>query len=310
MLINLLKPIPLIIWFDNSSNIKIVYMSYLFYFIMPTNSKNQYQNLRLWNGVMGVLHLIQGIAMLIFSKKTLFAVYLYLPKPSSLTRSVSIVGEKWYEINLGYVISAFLFLSALAHFITIMPRVYEWYIVKLQDKINLIRWYEYAISSSVMIFVIAALCNINDGLMLFLLVVANACMNLFGAMMELHNSSLRKLAEKNNEVYKPNWTAFVYGCFAGIAPWIVLATYFFVSLDLLGELPDIPQRLKDTLNTVRFGFPGLFFFFNLFAINMILQYKGIGKWKNYLFGEKIYIILSLLAKSFLAWFVWGGTLRP
>ncbi|MBC7471727.1 MAG: hypothetical protein H7196_00470 [candidate division SR1 bacterium] len=68
--------------------------------------------------------------------------------------------------------------------------------------------------------------------------------------------------------------------------------------------------LKDTLNTVRFGFPGLFFFFNLFAINMVLQYKGIGKWKNYLFGEKVYIILSLLAKSFLAWFVWGGTLRP
>jgi Heliorhodopsin len=277
---------------------------------MSKNNENQYKNLRLWNGVMGALHLLQGLIMLFLSKKTLFTVYLYLPKPSSITRSVTIVGEKWYEVNLGYVISAFLFLSALAHFITILPKVYEWYISKLHDKINLIRWYEYAISSSVMIFVIAALCNINDGLTLFLLVVANACMNLFGAMMELHNSSLRKLGEKNGEDYRPNWTAFVYGCFAGIAPWIVMSVYFFVSLARLDDLPDLPQRLKDALNTVRFGFPGLFVFFNLFAINMILQYKAVGKWKNYLFGEKVYITLSLLAKSFLAWFVWGGTLRP
>jgi Heliorhodopsin len=277
---------------------------------MSKNNEKSYQNLRKWNGIMGILHLLQGLIMVFLSKKALFTVYLYLPKPNSITRSVTIVGEKWYDVNLGYTISAFLFLSAAAHFITILPGVYGWYKSKLHDKINLIRWYEYAISSSVMIFVIAALCNINDGMILFLLVVANACMNLFGAMMEIHNSTLRKLAEKNGEDYKPNWTAFIYGCFAGIAPWIVLATYFFVSLDRLGELPDIPQRLKDALNTVRFGFPGLFIFFNLFAINMILQYKGVGKWKNYLFGEKAYIILSLLAKSFLAWFVWGGTLRP
>jgi Heliorhodopsin len=277
---------------------------------MSKKVESEYKNLRKWNGIMSVLHLIQGIIMVFLSKSTLFPIFLYLPKPSSVTRSVTIVGEKWYEVNLGYTISAFLFLSAAAHFITILPKVYEWYIAKLHDKINLIRWYEYAISSSVMIFVIAALCNINDGLTLFLLVVANACMNLFGAMMELHNSSLRKLAEKNGTEYKVCWSAFVYGCFAGIAPWVVLGTYFFVSLERLGELPDIPQRLKDALTTVRYGFPGLFFFFNLFAINMVLQYKGVGKWKNYLFGEKAYIILSLLAKSFLAWFVWGGTLRP
>jgi hypothetical protein len=277
---------------------------------MSKNNEKEYKNLRKWNGIMGVLHLIQAFIMVFLSKKALFSVYLYLPKPNSLTRSVTIVGEKWYEINLGYTISAFLFLSAAAHFITILPKIYEWYISKLHDKLNLIRWYEYAISSSVMIFVIGTLCNINDGIILFLLVVANASMNLFGAMMEMHNSSLRKLAEKNNEDYKPNWSGFLYGCFAGIAPWVVLSTYFFVSLDRLGELPDIPQRLKDALNTVRFGFPGLFIFFNLFAINMILQYKGVGKWKNYLYGEKAYIVLSLLAKSFLAWFVWGGTLRP
>jgi hypothetical protein len=43
---------------------------------------------------------------------------------------------------------------------------------------------------------------------------------------------------------------------------------------------------------------------------MLLQYKKVGPWKNYLYGERAYIILSLVAKSLLAWQVWAGTLRP
>jgi hypothetical protein len=42
---------------------------------------------------------------------------------------------------------------------------------------------------------------------------------------------------------------------------------------------------------------------------MFLQYKKIGPWKSYVFGEKFYVFLSLFAKSLLAWQVWSGTLR-
>jgi hypothetical protein len=57
-------------------------------------------------------------------------------------------------------------------------------------------------------------------------------------------------------------------------------------------------------------FGSIFVFFNVFAINMILQYKKVGRWRDYLFGERVYIILSLVAKSLLAWQVFFGTLRP
>ena len=56
--------------------------------------------------------------------------------------------------------------------------------------------------------------------------------------------------------------------------------------------------------------PTIFVFFNIFAVNMFLQYKKVGPWKDYLFGERVYIILSLLAKTALAWQIWAGTLRP
>lgn len=296
---------------------------------MSNSNNKQFKNLRLWNGIMSILHFVQGIIMYSLSTERLTDIVLNLPKPNPTQRSFGLEAEKWFSLNLGQTISIFLFLSAFAHLITILPKVYPWYIENLREKMNLIRWYEYALSSSVMVLVIAVLCGITDGATLLLLVGVNACMNLFGASMEMHNSTLRKLGhdqvktetikegskivsqkEETVSTFRPNWWHFIYGCFAGILPWIVMGIYFFVSLDRLGNLEELPDRVKEVLNTVRFIFPALFVFFNLFAINMFLQYRRVGPWKDYLFGEKAYIILSLVAKSFLAWFIFGGTLRP
>ena len=41
---------------------------------------------------------------------------------------------------------------------------------------------------------------------------------------------------------------------------------------------------------------------------MVLQYKQVGRWRDYLFGEKAYILLSLTSKSLLTWLVFANTL--
>ncbi len=51
-------------------------------------------------------------------------------------------------------------------------------------------------------------------------------------------------------------------------------------------------------------------FFNVFAVNMLLQYRRLGRWRDYLYGERVYMPLSLTAKSALAWQVFAGTLQP
>ena len=51
-----------------------------------------------------------------------------------------------------------------------------------------------------------------------------------------------------------------------------------------------------------------FIFFNTFAINMFLKCKKVGKWKNYPYGEKAYIVLSLVSKSVLGWVIVLGTM--
>jgi hypothetical protein len=55
-------------------------------------------------------------------------------------------------------------------------------------------------------------------------------------------------------------------------------------------------------------FVSLFVFFDIFALNMWLQYRRVGRWKSYVFGERAYFVLSLVAKSLLAWQVFAGTL--
>jgi Heliorhodopsin len=311
--------------------------------IKTTNqvNNNPFNNLRLWNGFMGFLHLIQGILMWVLSKEIVQDVIWNLPKPlipaggleklraEGRRAGVSFENEKWFSINLGQTIACFLLLSALFHFLIILPKIYPWYEANIKKEINMMRWYEYALSSSLMIFVIAMLCNINNAAILIPIIAINACMNLFGATMEMHNSTLKQLAapitvveavydakgklvtesREETSTYKTNWSHFNYGIFAGIIPWVVMGVYFFTSINRLGDIEELPDRVKDILKLVKFIFPALFVFFNCFAINMFLQYKKWGPWKNYVFGEKVYIVLSLVAKSFLAWFIWGGTLR-
>lgn len=42
---------------------------------------------------------------------------------------------------------------------------------------------------------------------------------------------------------------------------------------------------------------------------MILQYRETWTWADYRFGEATYVVLSLVAKSLLAWQVFFGTLN-
>ena len=50
--------------------------------------------------------------------------------------------------------------------------------------------------------------------------------------------------------------------------------------------------------------------FMSFAVNQVLQYKAVGRWRDYLYGERTYIVLSFVAKTFLVWLVFIGLFKP
>ncbi len=248
------------------------------------------RGLRRFNLIMGALHLIQGIFMIIVSNDTTYPVFTNYLTFDVATRSLTPNPERLFNLRFGPAVATFLLISAVAHFY-LGTLGYNRYTENLRKGMNPIRFYEYAFSSSLMIVLIGMLVGLWDLGALILIFFLNATMNLFGVLMELHNQTTRKT----------DWTAFIYGCVAGFVPWVVIMLYF------VGAVSSGDARPPDFVYAI---VPTLFVFFNIFAINMILQYKKVGRWKDYLFGERVYIILSLSAKTVLAWLIWAGTLAP
>ncbi len=252
-----------------------------------------------WNRVLSMLHGVQFLAMLAVSSTTAaFAPFVPTVKPileNGVFAGIEQTQVQLFSIPLAWVIASFLAMSAIAHGVAGWPlraRYEGW----LARGMNPLRWVEYSFSSTVMIVAIAYLSYIRDVPGLVAIAGCNIAMILFGWSMEAANEGRRD---------NPDWKHFIFGCVAGIAPWIGI----FSILLAYGAQPDLPSGA---------GIPAfvyvivatLFVSFNVFAIVMVLQYRRIGRWHDYLAGEKTYMVLSLVAKSLLAWQVFSGTLRP
>lgn len=263
-------------------------------------SRITFPYLRRFNGVMAVLHFIQGMLMLVMGltlnniKDFKLPVDYYFQSFDTEKMRLFVDSDVIGSIPIGVFVSIFLFLSAIAHFLVVLPRVNDFYNSRLEKGINYFRWFEYALSSSVMIVIISMLFGAKDIGTIVAIVGLNATMNLLGLMMEIHNQTTQRT----------NWTAFIIGCVAGVVPWIVILLYFLGSAV---KEPGVLERIPWFVYAI---FGTYFVLFNLFPVNMVLQYKKVGRWRDYLYGERGYIILSLVAKSLLAWLVFAGTMQP
>jgi hypothetical protein len=248
-----------------------------------------------WNAVLAVLHAVQGVAMLIIS--FLRDPVVSAPVVSSYLRFDVATGtlvpdqRPLFDLPIGPAVAAFLFLSAVAHATLAFP-ARRWYERVLARGMNPARWIEYALSSSVMIVIIAQLSGIQEVGTLLAIFGINAVMNLFGWSMEAANEGRDRV----------QWLHYVFGCIAGIVPWLVIGAALWTAATEPGAA-GIPGFVIAI-------FVSLFVSFNVFAINIVLQYARVGPWRDYLHGERVYMLMSLVAKSILAWQVFAGTLRP
>ena len=256
----------------------------------PGGDSQTLSGLRRFNAVMAVFHLAQGLVLLFLSTDFSLPVTGSFLELDTLTNKLEPVSQVMFDLWLAPLIAAFLFISAAAHATVASPWVFSWYARNLGKGANYARWIEYSVSASVMMVVIAMLVGIYDIASLILIFSVNASMIFFGWVMELHNQTTETT----------NWTSFWFGTFAGIIPWVAIAIYLVGAGNGEGGPPGFVYGI----------FASIFVFFNVFAINMVLQYKKVGPWRNYLFGERVYIVLSLTSKSILAWQVFAGTLRP
>jgi hypothetical protein len=238
--------------------------------------------LKRWNLGLAGLHAAQAIAVLALATDFSIAVtasYPAGPPGTPVAEPTSVL-----DVRISVAIALFLALAALDHLLTgtVLRRRYE---SDLRAGINRFRWLEYSVSATVMILLIGFYNGIVDVGAVIAIIGANVSMILFGWLQELLNPPARR---------RTTMLPFWFGCVAGAAPWVVIV------VNVLGaaEVPGFVYGIVVSL----------FVFFSSFAVNQWLQYREVGPWRSYAYGEKAYLVLSLVAKSALAWQIFGGSL--
>jgi hypothetical protein len=250
-----------------------------------TPAEADYRRLRRCNVLLAGVHAAQGILVLVLSNGFALPVRIsFLEGPPGTGSSTNTV----YDLPIGPVVAAFLLLAALDHGLMAAPRIHRWYNRNLALERNPARWWEYSLSASLMIVVISMYTGISDLAALVAIFGVNAAMVFFGLSMEYANRPQAPVV----------WRPYLYGCVAGAVPWIAIAIQVGYSQSQTGNVPGFVFGI----------FASLFVLFSSFAVNMGLQYRRKGRWRTYLFGERGYLALSLVAKSLLAWQIFFPTL--
>ncbi len=264
----------------------------------PPIPEERARSLRRWNRFLTFAHGAQFVLMVAISRTTvLFEPDVPTVRPIITDGTFSGIEPSsvlLVSFPFAYLIASFFLMSAMAHATAgwVLRGRYEAWLAR---GMNPLRWVEYAFSSTVMIVAIAYLSFITDFPALVAIAGTNIAMILFGWSMEAANEGRERV----------DWKHFIFGCIAGIVPWIAIFSILWAYSAQAG----LPAEAQIP-GFVYVIIASLFVAFNIFAITMVLQYRKIGAWRDYLVGEKTYMVLSLVAKSLLAWQVWSGTLRP
>lgn len=253
-------------------------------------TSSELANLCQWNKYLALLYAAQGLVILVLSVARTYPVTMNFLGVDTLQtqaqgHTVLAAGtHHLFDISLVWVVAAFLFAAAIAHGLaaTKLRGVYE---KDLRKGVNKVRWIEHAFSAGVMLVAIGLLAGISDLSGLLMVFVLSAFANLVWFTTEL--------------LSKVNWLGYAVGCIAGVVPWVVLAIYL-LGAHLYGSVPAFVYWAAGTT----------FILFAALAVNLYLQHRKIGNWTNYLYGERMFMVLSLAAKTALAWQIFAGVLHP
>jgi len=240
------------------------------------------RNLRAWNIGLTVLHLAQGLLIVFLAGD--FAIAVTSSFPEGPPGSPQPAPTTLFEVPIGWATAIFLGMAALDHLITATwgRHVYE---SDLKGGINRFRWVEYSFSATLMVILIGFHSGLTGITTVVAIAGANVGMILFGWIQERMNPPGRETT-----TLMPFW----FGTVVGLAPWVAIV------INVLGA---------ETVPGFVYGIvvaQSVFFF--SFGLSQWLQYRGVGAWSSYAFGEKTYLVLSLVAKSVLAWQIFGGSL--
>jgi hypothetical protein len=250
------------------------------------------QNLITWNKWLAALYALQAVAILLFSKARalpLEASYQAkdaLASSESGTTVLASATTHLFDINMTYLVAAALLVAAIAHALAafVMRKRYE---EDLSKDRNTLRWVSYMVADVLLISVVALVCGVRE--LAVLVAIAGLAIGANAILLAVERAAKA-----------PQWLLFWIAVAAGALPWIVIALYLWAAGMYDGLIPGYAYALFGTTLAL----------FGAFAVNAYLLMKRTGQWKQYIHGERVYLILGLVLHTAVAWQMFAGLLRP
>ncbi|MFM9918494.1 heliorhodopsin HeR [Lacisediminihabitans sp. H27-G8] len=240
-------------------------------------------HLRRISGLSGALLLIEAIALwlLLATAPTRVLLPIALDLAADPHRFVLV------HLDLGFGAVVLCLFVGVARLLAITPGIFPIYYAHMSRDRHPARWFEFAFSSSIVVFLVAQLNGITDIGTLVLSYAATSAMTLFFVLEE-------RTPRPATERMLPLW----FGAAIGIVPWGVIALHQIAGL-LVGQPP---SGLGRVITLVMLGFSFAFFIVHWLFIVRRREQRGIDSARPSA-GEAVHILLSLVSTSVFAWLV-------
>ncbi len=251
------------------------------------------QNSRTLNFIFAGIYAVQAALLIVLSKAVTVPVSTsYLSLDPLLSQGgkpvLAPATRNLFELNLTYLIVIIVLIAAITHLIaaTTYRKQYE---AGLDNGFNKARWTAWGVAAPLLLTTIALVCGIYDISTLLAIIVLTFIATIMGSVMNKGNVKAKQVT----------WLSFVVGCIVGFVPLLIISIYLWGASVFGSGLP----------KAIYWIFASTLLFSFLFVVSSYLFYKKRGKWTDYLYAERVYMILSLVATTALVWQIFAAILH-
>lgn len=252
-------------------------------------------SLRRANGWLALVYALQGAAILVLGKRAEVNVTTSYLTPDAVQSTLAghtvlaPATHTLWAVNIGYVVAASLFIAAAVY-----GSVVTWcqghYEADMAKRVNRARWVDFGVSLGVMLAAVAMLGGVYDFASLVMLFALTAAQAMFALLGEYMRQGKRL----------PPGLAFGLSGVAGLVALLLVGMYLWGAAVWGGG--HVAAHVVWTYATLVAGFVAI-------GGNMWLFVRAKGKWAEYAFAERVYMVLGVMLKSALAWEIYAGVLR-
>ncbi len=243
-----------------------------------------FKQLNIWNWVLAVLALGQGVALFVLSetsKVTVTTNYLTEDKLSG----IDVVAQRTlFDFNILYLLLASLGATAVLHALlaSVLRKRYE---SQVSNGVNVARWIGLSVTVATVMLTISMLAGVTDLSALILIAVASASTGLLAIVREARGTARKATT--------------VASILVALAPWIAVALYL-IGANKYGDGSVDSYIYVLVASAV--------VILSLLDVNMYLNNKKTARWADYTYTDRVYMLVNFVLVSAVAWQVYVALL--